>query len=237
MSSVSTIVIDRNRLFRAGLKSLLVDEIFGSVVEASSVAEMQAEVESGSVPELIVVEMSGEQGTSANYLQQIRGAVPAAKIVVMADSLNPDSLVESFAAGADGFLLKDISCESLVESLRLVLIGEKVFPSRLATLILNGGGRLTAQPRSTVKLNDYNLSDREVEILRCLIEGHSNKVIANNLHITEATVKVHLKSILRKINASNRTQAAIWAMNHGLGALASSGSQSEGQQGELLAVG
>jgi two-component system nitrate/nitrite response regulator NarL len=65
-------------------------------------------------------------------------------------------------------------------------------------------------------LNKYELSSRELQILGCLVEGASNKVIANQLAITEATVKVHLKSILRKINASNRTQAAIWALHHGV---------------------
>ena len=61
------------------------------------------------------------------------------------------------------------------------------------------------------------MSQREVQILRCLLSGDSNKMIANQLSITEATVKVHLKSLLRKINASNRTQAAIWALNNGIG--------------------
>jgi two-component system nitrate/nitrite response regulator NarL len=62
-----------------------------------------------------------------------------------------------------------------------------------------------------------------VQILRCLLNGDSNKMIANHLNITEATVKVHLKSLLRKINASNRTQAAIWALNNGIGGEMSSG--------------
>jgi two-component system nitrate/nitrite response regulator NarL len=68
------------------------------------------------------------------------------------------------------------------------------------------------------KLEGHKLSEREIEILQCLVEGNSNKVIANRLRITEATVKVHLKSILRKIDVSNRTQAAIWALNQGFSA-------------------
>jgi DNA-binding NarL/FixJ family response regulator len=72
------------------------------------------------------------------------------------------------------------------------------------------------QPVDGKGIESYGLSDRELEILRCLVNGDANKVIANRLAITEATVKVHMKSLLRKIKAGNRTQAAIWALHHGL---------------------
>ena len=107
-----------------------------------------------------------------------------------------------------------MSSEALVVSLRLVDLGEKVFPTKLATMITSGQIDPTAAEvrASSVK----GLSKREGEIMRCLVHGESNKVIARQLGITEATVKVHLKAVLRKLNVSNRTQAAIWAVRNGL---------------------
>ena len=101
--------------------------------------------------------------------------------------------------------------EALIQSLQLVTLGEKVFPTNLATMLLdmNAPG-----PQHSIG----GLSPREQEILQALVTGASNKLIAIRLGITEATVKVHLKTLLRKIDVNNRTQAAIWAMNNGFSA-------------------
>ncbi len=94
------------------------------------------------------------------------------------------------------------------------MLGEKVFPTHLAALLVNGVANTV--PANIPPDNSFGLSEREMQILQCLVQGDSNKLIANRLSITEATVKVHMKSLLRKINVSNRTQAAIWALNNGL---------------------
>ena len=94
------------------------------------------------------------------------------------------------------------------------MLGQKVMPTELAAALINGAAGV--QPVNGKSVESYGLSERELEILRCLVNGDANKVIANRLDITEATVKVHMKSLLRKIKAGNRTQAAIWALNHGL---------------------
>jgi two-component system, NarL family, nitrate/nitrite response regulator NarL len=124
--------------------------------------------------------------------------------------LSADWLKAAMGAGADGYLLKDVSPEALIQSLQLVVIGEKVFPTNLAALLLTQIS--TPAPQSSWR----GLSAREREILQHLVTGASNKLIANRLGITEATVKVHLKTLLRKIDVNNRTQAAIWAMNNGI---------------------
>jgi two-component system nitrate/nitrite response regulator NarL len=116
----------------------------------------------------------------------------------------------------DGYLLADISPAALCESLRLVAMGEKVFPSRMVTLL--AAPRWQKQEPSVYYGTASLLSEREMEIVARLAGGMPNKVIANDLEITEATVKVHLKNILKKLGVSNRTQAAIWAINHGIAA-------------------
>jgi len=219
MQETLTALVDSNKLFREGLKSLLSDTQFKVGFEASAIGDFGQGSASEEKPELILVDLPSDPENRFEDLERLRAMLPDARIVVLTSELCSERLASCFAAGIDGYLLKDISCDALLESLRLVLLGEKVFPTYLATLIVNNAGQTSLPPRR--KLEGHKLSEREIEILQCLVEGNSNKVIANRLRITEATVKVHLKSILRKIDVSNRTQAAIWALNQGF----SSGTQ------------
>jgi two-component system nitrate/nitrite response regulator NarL len=109
--------------------------------------------------------------------------------------------------------LSNISKEVLTHSLRLILLGETVFPSQLATAWATGQLRQNAS--SDVGKALEVLTQREAEILGCLTEGSPNKMIARQLGITEATVKIHVKSLIRKIGVQNRTQAALWAIQVG----------------------
>jgi two-component system nitrate/nitrite response regulator NarL len=198
MTSSRTILIEANRLFRQGLKHLLADTRFAVEAEFSTTEQaIEGAVASG----LVIV---GEGGD----LQQLRSAYPEARIVVLASDFAVDALREAMNAGADGYLMKDVSPEALLQSLELVMMGEKVFPTNLAAMLLDMN---VIAPQHSVR----GLSPREQEILQALVTGSSNKLIAIKLGITEATVKVHLKTLLRKIDVNNRTQAAIWAMNNG----------------------
>jgi len=153
--------------------------------------------------------ITGEVSTEAGDLHRLRDIYPDARIVVLASDMTVEALREAMSAGADGFLMKEVSPEALLQSLELVMLGEKVFPTNLAAMLLD----LTSAP---TPLNSIRgLSSREREILQLLMTGASNKLIAIRLGIAEATVKVHLKTLLRKIDVNNRTQAAIWAMNNG----------------------
>jgi two-component system nitrate/nitrite response regulator NarL len=156
-------------------------------------------------PELVI---SGQPVTAEADLRALRDAFPTARIVVLADDLSVDVLRLAMGGGADGFLIKTVSPEALIQSLQLILLGEKVFPTNLAALLLDMNA---VSPQHSVR----GLSPREQEILQALVTGASNKLIAIRLGITEATVKVHLKTLLRKLDVNNRTQAAIWAMNNG----------------------
>ena len=106
--------------------------------------------------------------------------------------------------------------DALQESLRLVRAGEKVFPSELASYIPAMPSNFAIPEISTSALREFELSCREIEILQCLTNGQSNKAIAKNLDIAEATVKVHVKRILRKAHVANRTQAALWGVSKGV---------------------
>jgi two-component system nitrate/nitrite response regulator NarL len=209
MTRATVWLVQPNTLFREGLKHILADSPFVVTAELGHVPELSVPVNSP-VPDLVLLDLAGAGEITA--LRQLREQLPASRLVLLTAELNRERLTTALDAGLDGYLLSDLSPAALVQSLQLVRLGEKVFPTSLAALLVSG---LTDNV-VTMPGGGRGLSERETQILRFLIHGESNKMIANRLGITEATVKVHLKTVLRKIGALNRTQAAIWALNNGL---------------------
>jgi two-component system, NarL family, nitrate/nitrite response regulator NarL len=203
-------LIDAHPLLRSGLRAQLEGKGFEVAAEGGTVAEISRNGDAPA-PHLIILDFA--QGSDA--VAGLKTAQPQARTVVFAESAEIAHLADMFSAGADGYLLKSISANALIESLKLVALGEKVFPSMLTDFL--GAMRSNSVGGSErVRVGDVALSQRELDIIRRLADGHSNKSIAKDLSITEATVKVHLKTVLRKLGATNRTQVAIWAVQHGL---------------------
>jgi two-component system nitrate/nitrite response regulator NarL len=209
----SVFLIDASRLFREGLRRIFSDSCFTVVHESFSVEDALPFIESLQ-PALVLVDLpdGGEELTAR--VVQIRAAAPSARIVVLTETIRVSRLADALSAGVDGYLLKNMSGDALQQSLRLVLLGEKVFPTDLAHLLTNG--RIMSRSDNGHMGHFNGLSDREMQILACLLNGAQNKQIAYELKISDGTVKVHLKAILKKIHVQNRTQAAIWALNHGI---------------------
>ncbi|TWB62273.1 LuxR C-terminal-related transcriptional regulator [Nitrospirillum viridazoti] len=222
MATHDVLVIDPSTLFRQGLRQLLPQD-FRVVSEARDVEAARAELSAPTPNDISGAKLSGrgialvlfdvtDAGEFRAAASQLHTLFPEARLVYLTNGFDAPRLRMALEAGIDGYLTKDRSSNALIQSLHLVMLGEKVFPSDLALLLTQQNHTGSVGAGSPHK----GLSMRETQILRALVKGESNKVIANGLHITEATVKVHLKSLLRKINCNNRTQAAIWALNNGL---------------------
>jgi two-component system nitrate/nitrite response regulator NarL len=208
MDGAQVWLIHPNKLFREGLKRILSGSPFEVVAEAANLSQAHALL-GDTVPGVVLFDLAGEG--EAEALREVRAMLPDSRLVILAGELETKRLKTALEAGTDGYLMSDLSPDALIQSLRLVMLGEKVFPTHLAALLISGQtDNIVAMPGTP-----RGLSEREMQILRHLLKGDSNKMIANRLGITEATVKVHLKTVLRKIGAANRTQAAIWALNHG----------------------
>lgn len=209
-------LIDISRLNREGIKRLLDGSFIRIVADYPTVAEALDDGEHLADCDALIVRLT-ESGDSVGALDRLAPFQDSLKLVIMADSsLDHKYLVRAFEVGADGYMLSDVSVEAFEQTLRLVLLGERIFPGRLASLLLTRGREAEAVRGDDDMAHHGHLSRRELQILQCLANGDPNKVIANTLSITEATVKVHLRSLLKKIGAQNRTQAAIWAINRGL---------------------
>jgi two-component system nitrate/nitrite response regulator NarL len=219
--TVSTILICTNSLLRMGLKHLLADTCFVASVTAF---DQTSPLPCGpdATPTLFIVEASYSTGGTAEAVRHLKAQHPEARVVVVADHFETHTVMEVHRAGVDGCCLTSSGRELLIKSLELVMLGQTVLPSAMVLAILREAGHperpsgsiATIHNSNSLALNVRKISPREAEILGFLKEGMSNKVIARQLDVAEATVKVHVKAILRKIGAANRTQAAMWATAH-----------------------
>ncbi len=208
-------LVDGTNLFREGVLRILSGTRFHVSRHVDAIDDLLEMQQVACDYSLAIVSLPDGDESFVQKLADLHRAQPDVRLVALAEAFDVDALRHCFMAGVDGFLLKTISSRALLNSLELVMLGERVFPRQLVNLILPRS--VTGRTSLTLHGGDLRkLSEREMEIVRCLVAGNSNKVIAAQLSITEATVKVHLKSILRKIGASNRTQAAIWALNNGV---------------------
>ena len=217
---VTVVPICRNSLLHLGLENLLSDTQF-LVWHAPFDCPSKLPNLSGHGPVLFILHGNGQEDGAVDLITDLKDHSPTGKIVVVADRFEPDRVTAAWSAGADGFCLSSISREVLIRTLELIMLGETILPSALAFSIMDTVADHKARRSAGdlwgidgADLRSKKLSSREAEILICLKEGASNKLIARKLNLSDATVKVHVKAILRKIGVSNRTQAALWASQH-----------------------
>ena len=217
-------LVGKTSLLKEGLAEILRSANFRILTSVSCADDLPA----GKVQrrqQLFLIVHTGENFDSAiEHVGLFRSRRPDARIAIVADRYRLDELVSAFRAGANGFFVDVMTSHILIKSLELVMMGETVFPPEFLSFALDPENDDVPEedraddnqrPVAMEEGMTPQLSPRERSILRYLIDGDSNKAIARKIDIAEATVKVHVKAILRKIRAHNRTQAAIWGMNNG----------------------
>ncbi len=227
--SSATILIGKNSLLREGLAKILHSADFRVLPSVSCAADLPAN--KALPPELmfLVVHTGDYFDAAIKQIELVRDRHPGGSIGIVTDRYRLDELVLAFRSGAKGYFVGAMACDVFIKSLELVMMGEIVFPPAFLSLVLDSRSDQSDEATTPDYINETivldrngpekeptpaQLSPREQTILRCLIEGDSNKSIARKIDIAEATVKVHVKAILRKIRVHNRTQAAIWWINN-----------------------
>jgi len=212
---VNVLLLCRNSIVREGLSRILAECDFNVSQSCSSSSALRPMDQAASEQPTILLIDSGSEECDADAMLALQKRFPTAHAVLLTDSFDFRDMLKAFRAGMRGYIVKEISCDRLMGSLRLAAMGERVLPSQLADE-LQSRPALANSGDIERTANTASLSERELEILRWLIMGCPNKVISRHMDISEATVKVHVKGVLRKLGVKNRTQAAIWAANHGM---------------------
>ena len=208
--SCRVLIVDDHPLFRRGLVQLLrTIPAFVLVGEAASGAEglvLARELR----PDLILLDLNMRDGDGLDMLRGLRTARSEARVVMVTVSDSGEDVVAALRGGAEGYLLKDMEPEAMLEALQAVAAGRVVIPPQLNHL-LAAALRGESRPQSA---GAAGLTEQELRILEKIAAGLSNKQIGRELDIAEGTVKVHVKHILRKLELRSRVEAAVWAVEH-----------------------
>lgn len=215
------LLIDDHALVRKGIEELLQSrgvQVVAAVGSGEEGVRRARELPADLI--LLDVKMPGMNGIET--LKQLRASGVKAPVVMLTMSREDADLSAALRAGAQGYLLKDIEPEDLVPALEAAVQGNNVVARELvgslARLVRGGDATAAAAPPPARAAAPFaELTPRELEILGCIADGSSNKMIARALDITDGTVKLHVKAILRKLGLRSRVEAAVTAVEHGLG--------------------
>lgn len=212
---ITALVVDDHTLLRKGLVNLLQDRGVNVVGEAS---DGRAGIEQALrlKPDIVLMDVNMPGCSGIEATRTIHERLPDARVLMLTVSDNDENLFAAVKAGAKGYVLKNVDPDELVSAIERVMRGEAVIPHQMAAKFLEEFASLASGRVSQTAGASQALTPREEEILCQLANGATNKEIANTLGISEHTVKIHLKNILKKLHMSNRTQAAIYAQRHGL---------------------
>ncbi len=208
-NKLRVVVIDDHTLFREGLERLLVSRNIEVVASVGSGQEGIEQVKR-TAPDVVLLDLRMPDMNGLAVLKQLIAKKMKQAIVVLTTSRNEEDVVRTMQAGAQGYLLKDIDPDNLVVALRKAVVGEIVFSPAMRQSYSRALYRRRMRQDHPIK----TLTPREREALNLLAEGQSNKSIANQLGISEGTVKLHVKAILRKLGVHSRVEAAVMAVEY-----------------------
>src|SRR5688572_14550095 len=212
---IRVLLTDDHAIVRKGVRALLATERDIQVVgEAGNGAEAVAKAET-LCPDVILMDLMMPELDGIEATRQITAKIPGARVIVLTSFATDEKVFPAIKAGALGYLLKDSGPEELVSAIRQVYRGEpSLEPSIARKVLFELAGPPKQQPLTTDPL-----TERELEVLRLIVQGCSNKEIALKLSVSELTVRTHVNNILSKLHLASRTQAALYALQKGITSL------------------
>jgi two-component system NarL family response regulator len=213
---IRVLIADDQALFRRGLYVVLgTEEHIEVVAEAENGEEAIAKVEE-LAPDVVLMDVRMPRVNGIEAARQIRDLSPSTKILMLTVSDDEDDLYEAIKAGANGYLLKEISVEEVAEAIRAVVQGQSLISPSMASKLLNEFNSLAKKAEERQQYPAPTLTSRELEVLKLVAKGMSNREIADGLFISENTVKNHVRNILEKLHLHSRMEAVIYAVRERL---------------------
>ncbi|MFV8824619.1 two-component system response regulator NarL [Thauera sp. WH-2] len=204
----SVLILDDHPLFRQGMVQLLHQAPDMHVAAEAAGSTDSLNLALSLDPDLVLLDLAMRELSGLEALRAMRAARLRAKVVIVTASDSGEDVVAALRCGVDGYLLKDMAPEAMLEALRAIVEGRVVIPEQLNQLLV-AALRSESRPQSP---EAAGLTEQETRILEKIATGLSNKEIGRELDITEGTVKVHVKHILRKLALRSRVEAAVWAV-------------------------
>ncbi len=226
MSSIRVLLVDDQQIVRQGLATILRYtpglEVVGEASDGEEAIALAQELQ----PDVVLMDIKMPRLGGIPATRQICAQLPGTHVIILTTYDTDDLVFEGIKAGAQGYLLKDASSETLVDAIRGVMRGESLIDPGVARAVLDEFQRLSAKPAPPGKPPGVAaaegeaiiepLTPREEEVLVLLVEGLSNREIGARLHLTEGTVKNYVSAIIAKLQANDRTHAVVTALRRGL---------------------
>jgi DNA-binding NarL/FixJ family response regulator len=219
---IRVLIVDDHAVVREGLRTFLElqdgIEVVGEAADGEQAVDRAQELR----PDVILMDLVMPKLDGAGAMRAVRERAPASRVIVLTSFLDDDRLMAALAAGAAGYLLKDVEPAQLARAVRSACAGEALIDPTVAARLLQalsepgGPGLAGSLPNTAGRTGIERLTRREREVLELIAAGQSNKRIARELGIAEKTVKAHVGSLLAKLGVSDRTQAAVLAIKRGL---------------------
>jgi len=211
MNKINVLLVDDHSLVRQGIKQILeLEKDLFVIGQANNGEEAIVQVQELK-PDIVLLDINMPKLNGIHTLRRLKGIDSEIKVIMLTFYEDSEYLFEALNLGANGYILKDAESDSLIKAIRDVYHGDSyVHPSIAASLVKGSNDRYINEKTNT------KLTKREYEVLTLIAEGLNNREIANNLYISEKTVKNHVSNIFKKINVNDRTQAAIYAYKHNI---------------------
>ena len=205
-SNISVIIAEDHSVVRSGLAAIVNLENDLTVIAQAENGKQAVEQYRQYQPDIVLTDLQMPELDGVGSILAIRSEDPDARIIILTTYEGDEDIFRGLQAGARGYLLKDATAEELINAIRTVHSGKRYIPPVVAAKLAE-------------RMENSDLTERELEVIRHLVAGGSNLQIANELSITEGTVKFHMNNILHKLGVSDRTQAVIVALKRGLARL------------------
>lgn len=203
-------LVDDHTILRDGLKTMISVESDLDVIAEAKSGDEALQILSSLDPDVIVMDINIPQKNGIEVTAEIKKNDPTAKVLILTMHSHDEYFMAAIQKGADGYLLKDAPSEEVLHAIRTIAKGESVIPPSMTKKLLN----FHNEQQNT----DYHIAftNREKEVLHCIVEALSNKEIAERLYISDKTVKIHVSNIFKKVNVKSRSQLIIYAVQHQL---------------------
>ncbi len=215
-SSLRVLIVDDDPMMRIGLKQLLSNqpqlEIVSMVEDGFSGVEAASELH----PDVVIMDVGMPHMDGIQATQQVKQKLPDVKVVMLTSHTDETEVIAALSSGAEGYCVKGTSVEQLVKAIAVVCEGATYLDAQVAKAVINQLKPPAPASKIASSAPTGTLSERELEVLRLIVDGYSNPDIAKSLYLSEHTVKTYVRGILNKLLVNDRVQAAVVALRSGL---------------------